>query len=77
MTGSKLFMDKEPVKLCVNTLTVHFRAHPNPPPEVVVTDTAETLTTEKLESSNSSHTVTTEITVTKTSGCSSTITEVY
>jgi len=50
----------------------------NPPPEVVVTDTAETTTTERKElSSSSSHQMTTtvETTMTKTSGCSSTITE--
>ena len=42
-----------------------FRSHPNPPPEVVVTDTAETVVTERKESS---HQVTTiaESTITKT-----------
>ena len=49
--------------------------HANPPPEVVVTDTAATITTERHESS-SSMTTTIETTVTKSSGFSSTITEV-
>ena len=42
-----------------------FRSHPNPPPEVVVTDTAETIVTERKESSHQV-TTTTESTITKT-----------
>ena len=42
-----------------------FRSHPNPPPEVVVTDTAETVVMERKESSHQV-TTTTESTITKT-----------
>ena len=74
-------LKKKCVKCCqMRYLNIYlrFRTHINPPPEVVVTDTAATITTERYESSSSSQQMTTtiETTVTKSSGCSSTITEV-